>query len=331
MALCGGSIVWGGFVHFSPAQDETSQIAVLTPLMGMLLPKPQFEYIEVVVGCGPHFAGSCVAVRSGPGTQYRVVAALRRGIVLKTAGKTLVGGHLWYRISFDEGLLYPERVRGGWYVEADYVRPFLSDGVHEFEPGITATTSKHIVINRSSQILYAYDGDRLFMQQAVSTGLDSTPTPRGTFVIYKKNTDALYAGTIAWCELTILRSPRRAVGSLLHRARRCYPWSILAQRIWTRVFTRLRKPSTRQSPRAVRLGRRGDQCGSERLNKIKGPDMYSCPALSLCENFLEKFTYLSKSFAAMTDAIFFFDSHFGPRLRVSIGNEERTVGHFGLY
>lgn len=35
-------------------------------------------------------------------------------------------------------------------------------------------------------MLYAYEGDALFMQVRISSGLAFTPTPRGTFTVYKK-------------------------------------------------------------------------------------------------------------------------------------------------
>ena len=183
MAFCVGII---SLVHPQSVDVPPTPSIAGIPSQPLFPLTPQSEYIEVIESCGPRFLGDCVAVRSGPGTQYRAVAALRRGVVLKTSAKILADGHLWYRISFDEGLLYPQRVQSAWYVAADYVRPFFSDGVHVLQPGTTASTSKHILVDRSTQMLYAYDGDTLFMQQAVSTGLDGTPTPRGTFVVYKK-------------------------------------------------------------------------------------------------------------------------------------------------
>lgn len=35
-------------------------------------------------------------------------------------------------------------------------------------------------------MLYAYDDTKLFMKEPISTGLEFTPTPRGTFTIFKK-------------------------------------------------------------------------------------------------------------------------------------------------
>ncbi len=45
-------------------------------------------------------------------------------------------------------------------------------------------------------MLYAYDGDTLFMQQSVSTGLELSPTPRGTFYIYRKTPSRYMQGPL---------------------------------------------------------------------------------------------------------------------------------------
>ena len=49
-----------------------------------------------------------------------------------------------------------------------------------------ATNTKRIIVDRSEQMLYAYDGQELFMKQPVSTGLVDMPTPRGSFKIFSK-------------------------------------------------------------------------------------------------------------------------------------------------
>lgn len=190
LAILGTAIAFcAGIIFFAHPLDSsvppTPSLAEITaqPLFPLA---PQFEYIEIMESCGPNFIGDCVAVRSGPGTKYRAVASLRHGIVLKTSGKILADGHLWYRIDMNEGLLYPQRVHSAWYVASDFVRPFFADGVRTFASATSPKNSKFILVDRSSQMLYAYDGDSLFMKESVSTGLDSTPTPRGTFFIYKK-------------------------------------------------------------------------------------------------------------------------------------------------
>ena len=52
------------------------------------------------------------------------------------------------------------------------------------------------MVDRSDQKLYAYDGDTLFMVATSSTGLDSTPTPRGTFTIYQKTPSRYMQGPL---------------------------------------------------------------------------------------------------------------------------------------
>ncbi len=144
-----------------------------------------FPYIEVIDSCGPYYQGECVLLRSGPGTEYPVVARLRIGVVLKVEETILVEGKKWHKIALDEEIRYPERVTSDWYVAADAVDLLYDDGDHRIKAGEVATTSKHILVDLSEQKLYAYEKDELFMEQSISTGLELTPTPLGTFTIYK--------------------------------------------------------------------------------------------------------------------------------------------------
>lgn len=157
------------------------------------VPGTPLEYVEVTDGCGPHFEGTCVNVRSGPGSSYPVVMGLRTGVVLPVATSTSVdeNGREWNKISFTEWIRYPDRVPDDWYIAADYVRRFASIDTQE-----PATTTKHILIDRSEQKLYAYEGDELFMEVSVSTGLDLTPTPRGTFTVYRKTPSRYMQGPL---------------------------------------------------------------------------------------------------------------------------------------
>ena len=45
-------------------------------------------------------------------------------------------------------------------------------------------------------MLYAYEGDALFMKQSISTGKDGTETPRGTFSIFRKTPSRYMQGPI---------------------------------------------------------------------------------------------------------------------------------------
>lgn len=145
----------------------------------------QYQYFEVEDSCGPYYQGTCAVMRSGPGTEYPVVLRMRNGMVLKVKS-SVVGkdGTEWYEIEQDASLRYPERIKSNWYVSSEVVHAFNDDGDHRIQKGEKPTTTKRIVVDLDKQMLYAYDGDTLFMEQAISTGLSETPTPRGTFTVY---------------------------------------------------------------------------------------------------------------------------------------------------
>ncbi len=155
-----------------------------------------FEYVTIIDSCGIHFQGDCVNARSGPGTDYDVVTRLRNDVVLKVDGKVERDGRSWFRIVFDEWLRYPERVKTDWYVSADYVEVLLDEGVRTTSEHGNATTTKHILVDRSEQKLYAYDGGELFMEASISTGLELSPTPAGTFPIFRKTPSRYMQGPI---------------------------------------------------------------------------------------------------------------------------------------
>ena len=153
------------------------------------------QYLEVTDSCGAHFGGECLRVRSGPGTNFPVVASLRNGMVLKIEKTIMVDNVAWHKIIFDEWLRYPNRHKGDWYIAGTYVTV-----IETSEPEVislaTPTTTKSILVDRSEQKLYAYDGDTLFMTATTSTGLDNTPTPRGIFTIYKKTPSRYMQGPL---------------------------------------------------------------------------------------------------------------------------------------
>lgn len=153
------------------------------------------DYIAVQDSCGPSYEGTCVVARSGPGLSYPVALRLRSGMVLRVDGTTEADGRTWYRIVFDEWLRYPERAGSALYVAGDLVEPFTDQGPQDLSDA-EATGIKRIIVDRSDQMLYAYDGDMLFMQSPVSTGLELTPTPRGTFTIYRKTPSRYMQGPI---------------------------------------------------------------------------------------------------------------------------------------
>lgn len=194
--------IWRGDYDAPPTpflkEEEQVVVETETEAEPEVLPvgKVLFEYVEVVDGCGIHFEGECLNVRSGPGTEYPVVEQLRNGIILKIDGVVKRGDQHWYKVVFDEVLRYPERVTSDWYVAAEYVEVLLNEGEQTIWEDEAATTSKRIVIDRSEQKLYAYEDETLFMELTISTGLKLTPTPRGTFNVFKKTPSRYMQGPL---------------------------------------------------------------------------------------------------------------------------------------
>lgn len=184
----------------SPYLADEEAVVVRTEADGeeevLPIEKVVFEYVKVTQGCGPHFEGRCLRVRSGPGTDYDIVAELRNEMVLKIGGKVEREGETWYKIVFDEWLRYPERVESDWYVHADYVEVLLDEGERTAWEHGTATTTKKIVVDRGEQNLYAYENGKLFLQTPISTGLALTPTPAGSFSVFKKTPSRYMQGPI---------------------------------------------------------------------------------------------------------------------------------------
>lgn len=154
-------------------------------------PVKMLDYIEIINSCGPYFAGTCVNLRSGAGENFRSEANLRDGVVLRTSGKVEVDGKTWYKVIFDEFVRYPDRLSQPLYVSGDFVRTFSMP-----EELIVSTTTKYIIIDRSEQNLYAYDGAVLFMKIKISAGLVDTPTPRGNFKIMSKTPSRYMQGPL---------------------------------------------------------------------------------------------------------------------------------------
>lgn len=155
-----------------------------------------FPYIEIINSCGPYFEGVCVNARSGPGLEYPVVTKLRNNIVLKVDKKITKDEKGWYKIIFDEWLRYPERVTSDMYVSAEFVKHFLDEGKKELTKETNSSSTKLIIIDRGDQTISAYDGNVLFMKEKISTGIELTPTPRGTFTIYRKTPSRYMQGPI---------------------------------------------------------------------------------------------------------------------------------------
>ncbi len=160
---------------------------------------PHFHYIEIINGCGVAFDTTpCINMRSGPSVSAEKVARLRTGIVLKVEDTTVQGEEYeWYKIIFDGEIRYPERVEGDWYVAVDptSVRKIENIGDIDLTKN-SPKTNKRIVVDISTETLYAYDGDVLFMKELISTGLEFTPTPSGSFTVFRKTPSRYMQGPI---------------------------------------------------------------------------------------------------------------------------------------
>lgn len=166
--------------------------AVATPT---IIPAKEFEYLEVVDGCDSGYVGTCVNMRSGTSSTSPVVERLRTGVVLRVAGTVMVDGHAWYKILVDEHIAFPERVTSDWYVYADAVELFTDVGDKNLTKN-SATTTKNIYVNLTEEMLYAYDGNELFMKEPISTGLEYTPTPPGKFTVFRKTPSRYMQGPL---------------------------------------------------------------------------------------------------------------------------------------
>jgi hypothetical protein len=155
------------------------------------------QFIEVTDSCSIHYGGDCLIARSAPTTTAKIVVRLRTGMVLQVSDAVSLDGRTWHKVVFDEWLRYPERVEGDWYVAGDFVEVFYDDGIADLSDS-EASTTKRITIDRSSQTLVAYDGDDVFMEAIISTGLELTPTPRGNFKIFRKTPTRYMQGPLPY-------------------------------------------------------------------------------------------------------------------------------------
>lgn len=184
IAIVSGVLLRDRIPSFKDTEAPPVPIAS-APSMTSPMPAHLAGYIEVTNSCDYYFGGACVNVRSGPGTNFPAVTKLRNGIVLVVSEQVDGDSRTWYKVTFDEWIRYPERISGDWYVAAEFVRYFETTKAEELSEEVAAS-EKRIVIDRSEQVLYAYDGGELFMKEPTSTGLNDTPTPRGSFRVFRK-------------------------------------------------------------------------------------------------------------------------------------------------
>lgn len=178
-------------------QTGKPTVNLFPPIFGQREVRQLFSFIEVTDSCGAHYEGECLNVRSAPSATSSSVMLLRTGIVLPVSEETVTDdtGRSWYKVDFREWVRYPERVHGEWFVASDFVE-YLQKPEEESSPIDQILSNKKIIIDRSDQKLYAYEGEELFMEQAVSTGLDGTPTPRGNFSVLRKTPSRYMQGPL---------------------------------------------------------------------------------------------------------------------------------------
>lgn len=200
VALLGGIAAYAPSGGISTAAPETLPASAIQQPLPDAIREPEtpalLPYLEVIDSCGPYFEGACVNVRTGPGTEHPARFKLRSGAVVHTDGSVEHEGRTWYKVAFNEWLRYPERVDGDLYIAADFVKPFFHEGPRSLSTSTPEPGAKRILVDRSEQKLYAYEGETLFMEESISTGLELTPTPRGSFKIFWKTPSRYMQGPI---------------------------------------------------------------------------------------------------------------------------------------
>lgn len=165
---------------------------------GVKIETANHEYVKIINSCNEHFGGACVRARACPGLKCPTIANLRDNMVLETNGEVIhADGIDWYHIIFSEWVRYPERTAKDWYISSDYLDPIQSY-TEKITTGkaLKISTNKKIIIKLSEQKLYAYEGDNIFMETYISSGLDDLPTPRGTFRIFEKTPSRYMQGPL---------------------------------------------------------------------------------------------------------------------------------------
>jgi lipoprotein-anchoring transpeptidase ErfK/SrfK len=159
-------------------------------------PTPLATYFEITEGCSISVDETCAKAHKEPSASSTKRADLRVGTLLRIAkSTTTASGELWYEVAFPEHLRYPERLTLPWYVPATAGEVIRTPGPEELSP-TTPPTNKRLVVDRVAKIMSAYAGDELVATYTISTGRDLTPTPRGTFTIFRKTPSRYMQGPI---------------------------------------------------------------------------------------------------------------------------------------
>jgi len=180
----------------TPSTATTSSTANNTPtgpLQGPTLPN---RYFSIERGCSIAIDDACVRAMSRPSTSSTPRVPLRIGSLLYVKGSTTTtDGTVWYEIDFPEALRYSDRLTLPWFIPAEAGTLIQATGPEELT-STTPTTTKRLVVDRSDQLLLRYEGETLVATHTISTGRELTPTPRGTFTIFKKTPSRYMQGPI---------------------------------------------------------------------------------------------------------------------------------------
>lgn len=159
-------------------------------------PAEPLTYVEITTGCSVSLGESCVRAYATPSASSTERTKLRIGAVLYVKDTvTAADGTRWYQIDFPETLRYPERLTLPWYIPEGAGTLVKTDGPRDLTAE-TPTTTKRLLVDRSDQVLYAYLGNELVRTYRVSTGRTVTPTPRGTFTVFRKTPSRYMQGPI---------------------------------------------------------------------------------------------------------------------------------------
>lgn len=147
-----------------------------------------FKYVQVVDSCNHAFGGSCLNVRTGPGTIFPKFKKLRNGTVLRVAEKLTTDQGDWYRVTFEgEKILDKTQLVNQWYISAQYTSPVYDVSSELYYTGQDyGQKNKTIYVNITEQKLYAYEGNELFMKTSISSGKNDTPSTLGSYYIFYK-------------------------------------------------------------------------------------------------------------------------------------------------
>lgn len=169
------------------AQSAPSSPVVYVPAPAspaISLPQGKYEYLEITEGCDRIDGGNCIPAYAGPSTNYEKIYEVEKGMLLKIKDTVEKNGQVWYAVHFDEWVRYPERTPSVWYIPSVAGRVVSGNGIETLKGKVS--TNKRIVVDLSEHMLYAYDGNKEFMATKIATGEELTPTPQGTFTVFKK-------------------------------------------------------------------------------------------------------------------------------------------------